>query len=69
MPEDVRSHVQLTAEQVDTIRRELTTALDQLDALEHLCSVQAIATRVEEAISAALDIVDRADAHRREPAS
>jgi hypothetical protein len=67
MPDDVRAHVQLTVEQVDTIRRELTTALDQLDALEHLCSVHAIATRVEEAISAALYIVDRADNQRRQP--
>jgi hypothetical protein len=69
MAEDATVQVQLTAEQVETLRRELTSALDQLDALDHLCSVQAIASRLEEAISAALYIIERAEGRRREPSS
>lgn len=67
MADDAGADVRLTAEQVQTLRRELTAALDQLDALDHLCSVQAIADRLEEAISAALYIVDRADTRRHDP--
>ena len=59
-------HVQLTPAQVETLRRELTAALDQLDTLEHLCSIQHIASRIEEAICAALYIVQRADTASRE---
>jgi len=69
MAEDVTVPVQLSAEQVEAVRRELTSALDQLDALDHLCSVQAIASRLEEAISAALYIVERAEARGRESSS
>ena len=61
MTEGVRDAVQLTVEQVAAIRRELTSALDEIEALDHLCSVQAIANRLEEAISAALYIVERAE--------
>ena len=52
--DDVSTHVRLSAEQVVALRRELPMALDQLDALEHLCSVQGIANRLQDAISAAL---------------
>jgi hypothetical protein len=69
MAEDVDVHVQLSAEQVEALRRELTSALDQLDALDHLCSVRAIADRLEEAICAALYIVDRADARPPKPSA
>ena len=66
MGDDVRRHVQLSAEQVVALRRELTMALDQLDALEHLCSVQVIANRLEEAISAALYVLERAESTPRD---
>ena len=69
MADDVSVPVQLTAEQVEALRRELTSALDQLDALDHLCSVQAIADRLEEAISAALYIIERAPARGQERSS
>lgn len=65
---DVTSrHVQLTPAQVEAVRRELTSALDQLDTLDHLCSIQHIASRIEEAISAALYIVQRAETAPHDP--
>lgn len=66
MAEGAPPYVQLSAEQVETLRRELTAALDQLDALDHLCSVQAIAERLDASISAALYIVEQADARQRQ---
>ena len=61
-----KAHVQLTVDQVAALRRELTTALGELDALEHLCSIQVIATRLKEAISAALYILERAQSTPRD---
>jgi hypothetical protein len=54
--------VVLTPQQVSIIRRELGTALTQLDALDHLCSIQALASRADEAINAVLYILDLAAA-------
>ncbi len=52
----------LTADQLAALRRELRAALDGLDALAHLCSVQQLGSRVEEGLSAALYILDAAEA-------
>ncbi len=61
--------VVLTADQLVALRRELHAALDGLDALDHLCSVQQLAGRVEEGVSSALYILGRAQAlaQRRDP--
>ena len=50
------------AAQLAALRRELRAALDGLDALAHLCSVQQLGSRVEEGVSAALFILDAAEA-------
>ncbi len=57
---DAARDVRLTRAQVDAMRRELQSALDGLDALDHLCTIQQHASRVEEGISAALYILDAA---------
>jgi hypothetical protein len=62
MTGSVAGRVVLTPQQVSTIRRELGTALTQLDALDHLCSIQALASRADEAINAVLYILDLAAA-------
>ena len=62
MTEPVPGRVVLTPRQVSTIRRELGISLNQLDALDHLCSIQALATRADEAINTVLYILDLAAA-------
>lgn len=46
--------VTLGQRQLATVLRELEVALNELEQLAHLCSIQERANRAEEAISAAL---------------
>lgn len=54
--------VRLTSTQRAAMRRHLQSALDGIDALDHLCEVRQHASRIEDGISAAIYILDRATA-------
>ena len=54
--------VTLSRAQLGTIITELESALDGLEQLAHLCSVQAHSSRVEEAVGAALYVLRTAAA-------